>query len=142
MTPLERMEVELACTRQINRFAMLNDAHDHHELAALFTQDGSFARPTDPDTPISGRSTILDFFKGRPKRITKHVMGNTVVEVLSTTQATARSEVILYVGQQQGDQVIIMQTLVGEFHDHLQKTEDGWLFSKRRGTLTMQSPSL
>ncbi|MFN3474307.1 MAG: nuclear transport factor 2 family protein [Blastomonas sp.] len=115
-------EVEL----QIRRFAMLNDAHDSDGLAAMFTRDGSFARPSDPDAPVIGRDNILAFFRDRPRRTTRHVMANTIVDIVSDREVRAHSYVALYMAD---------KTLVGDFHDRLVLEDGVWLFAERRGTL-------
>lgn len=120
------MDVEWAVERQIRRFAMLNDAHDHDGLAAMFTDDGSFARPTEPDAPVVGREAIRAFFRDRPKRVTRHVMANVLVEILSDREVSAHSYVVLHMAD---------RTLVGDFFDRLILRDGIWLFAQRRGTL-------
>jgi hypothetical protein len=112
--------------QRIRRFAMLNDAHDHDGIAALFTADGSFARPSDPDAPVIGPEAIRTFFRERPRRETRHVMANTVVDFASETQASAHSYVVLYLAD---------KVLVGDFHDQLVLQDGEWMFAQRRGTL-------
>lgn len=105
---------------------MLNDAHDADGLAAMFTPDGSFARPSDPDSPVVGRENIHAFFRDRPRRVTRHVMANTVVEMASETEARAHSYVVLYMAD---------KTLIGDFHDRLELHDGVWLFAERCGSL-------
>ncbi|MCG6120393.1 MAG: nuclear transport factor 2 family protein [Blastomonas sp.] len=118
--------IAFAVELQIRRFAMLNDAHDADALAAMFTQDGSFARPSEPEAPVVGRENIRAFFRDRPKRTTRHVMTNTLVEPLSDHEVRAHSYVVLYLAD---------KTLVGDFHDRLVLEKGTWLFAERRGTL-------
>lgn len=139
MTPSERLEIEQAIERQIRRFAALNDAHRHEEMVAMFTADGSFARPTDPDNPVYGRDDLLTFFGSRPKRLTCHTMVNTLVDVISPTEAKATSKVILYVGQEGTGLASLAETLIGSFDDHMVKPDDDWLFQSRRGSLLMKA---
>lgn len=119
-------EIEWTVERRIRRFAQLNDAHDHDALAAMFTADGSFARPSDPSVPILGREAIRAFFRDRPQRITRHVMANTLVDIVSDRQVRAHSYVVLYMAD---------KTLIGDFFDHLVLQDGVWLFAERRGTL-------
>lgn len=119
-------DIAWAIELQIRRFAMLNDAHDAEGLAAMFTESGSFARPSEPDAPVVGRDAIHAFFRDRPKRVSRHVMANTLVEIVSDTQARAHSYVVLYMAD---------KTLVGDFHDRLELHDGTWLFAERRGTL-------
>lgn len=120
------MDIEWAVERQIRRFAMLNDAHDHDGLAAMFTDDGSFARPTEPDAPIIGKEAIRTFFRDRPKRVTRHVMANVLVDGVSEGVVRAHSYVVLHMAD---------KTLVGDFFDRLVLQDGQWLFAERRGTL-------
>lgn len=120
------MEIEWAVERQIRRFAMLNDAHDADGLAAMFTADGSFARPSEPDAPVAGREAIGAFFRDRPRRVTRHVMANTIVDILSDREVRAHSYVVLYMAD---------KTLIGDFHDRMELHDGVWLFAERRGSL-------
>ncbi|MFM9897184.1 nuclear transport factor 2 family protein [Sphingorhabdus sp.] len=120
------IEIEWAVKKQIQCFAMLNDAHDHDGLAAMFTDDGSFARPSDPGTPIIGKEPLRAFFRDRPKRTTRHVMSNIMVEILSETEVRAHSYVLLYMSD---------KVMVGDFLDRLVLQDGCWLFTERRGTL-------
>lgn len=130
MDPIVRSVLEQQVARQIYRFAQANDDHDHDALCDMFTPDGSFARPTEPDRPIVGREHIRAFLNGRPARRTKHFMANVVVDILSGTEAIARSYILLYAGAT-GETV-----LAGEFADELTRDETGvWLFRSRRGSL-------
>jgi len=127
---LARAMAEQAIAAQIYRFAQANDAHDHDALAEMFTQDGTFARPTEPDRPVEGREAIRAFFRDRPARRTRHVMANVVVDFLSETEARARSYVVLYSGER-GETV-----LIGDFDDRLVLESDRvWRFASRRGSL-------
>lgn len=119
-------DIEWVVERQVRRFAMLNDAHDHDSLAAMFTDDGSFARPTQPDAPIVGKEAIRAFFRDRPKRITRHVMANTVVDIVSDRAVRAHSYVLLH---------MTGTVLVGDFFDQLVLQDGVWLFAERRGML-------
>lgn len=129
MTRDECHTIEIACERLIRQFALLNDAHDHAALAALFTEDGSFARPTNPDEPIEGRAAIHAFFRDRPARTTRHLMSNIVVTVESPTRARAHSYVLLVTGER-GEKM-----LTGDFHDVFVFGAGCWKFARRRGSL-------
>jgi len=54
MTPDERRAIEWDCSQLILRYANLNDEGRWEEVAALYTEDGSMARPTQPDAPVVG----------------------------------------------------------------------------------------
>lgn len=133
MDDAARFAIEYACERLIRHFAQRNDAHDHDAIADMFVEDGSFARPTDPDNPVTGREEIRSFFRDRPKRTTRHVMANIVVDVIDDRFARARSYVVLYSGED-GSNV-----LVGDFEDSFRRGDDGaWKFQSRAGSLAFR----
>ncbi|MFN6980743.1 MAG: nuclear transport factor 2 family protein [Brevundimonas sp.] len=134
----ERLEIEQACERQIRRFAFFNDTQQHQNLVDLFTEDGAFARPTEPDTVIQGRAAILDFFVSRPARLTRHLMCNTVVEVQSAEEARAYSTVVLYIGDDSTSPAKLAATLIGGFADTLRRVDEEWLFAARHGSLAIR----
>jgi len=139
-TEAERFAAEWACERLIRRFALLNDAGEYEELAALFVEDGSFARPTDPDNPVVGRQAILDFFRTRPKRTTRHLMSNIVVDIEGDGgTARAVSYVTLYSGSAGGALPISADPvqLIGAYHDKFILTDAGWRFIERRGSVAL-----
>lgn len=141
MTDSDTQAIELACTRLINQFANFNDAGRHDELAALFTEDGQYARPTEPDNYVQGRAAILAAFKGRPAdKLTRHLITNIVVDVTGPASATGICYVTLYAGstgkpaEKHGYQANPSQ-LIGEYHDVFVLSPGGWKFSKRQGRL-------
>ena len=136
MTRAERLFEEMAIERLIRRYAFFNDALDHDALAEMFTKDGSFARPTDPDSPVQGKEALRAFFRDRPARHTRHLMCNTVVEIEGPEAASARSYVVMVVaplGEGKAESL-----LAGDFHDRLMKVDGEWKFQSRRGTLALK----
>ena len=59
MTEAERRAIEQDCERLIKLYVNLNDARDWPAVAALYTEDARFARPSKPDEFIGGREAIL-----------------------------------------------------------------------------------
>ncbi|MEO8778639.1 MAG: nuclear transport factor 2 family protein [Rhodanobacter sp.] len=132
----ERHLAEHHCERQIRRFALLSDAGHYEELVSLFTLDGSFARPSDPEHPIKGRESILKSFQNRPRRLTRHVVSNVVVDLVNPNEAHAISYIVLYRGTTGAfSGPAQMAPLVGGFRDNLVRVDDTWLFKSRRGSL-------
>jgi Nuclear transport factor 2 (NTF2) domain. len=131
--------IEWDCTKLINRYTLLNDAADWEAVAALYTEDGRMARPSAPDQPIIGRDAILAAFKGRPARAARHVISNIVVDVVSGTEATATSVIVLYQGNASETGGLPVRDpkgpLIGTYTDRLRKTPEGWRFAERRGGL-------
>jgi hypothetical protein len=139
LSDVEEAAIRDICERQILKFARLNDAGEHQALAAMFTETGTFARPADPDNYVQGPDAIFAFFRDRPARRTRHIMTNILVEVESAERARAHSLVTLFVGSEKSEALQCDAVLVGDFHDHLEKIGNHWLFAERRGNLTFKS---
>ena len=77
MTDAERRAAEADCERLIKRYVNLGDAQDWAAVAALYTQDAVFRRPSGGE-PIVGRAAILARFLARPPRAQRHVVANGV----------------------------------------------------------------
>ena len=139
LTDLDRVLITDACTRQILRYARLNDAAEHEAVAAMFTQDGILARPSQPDRLLTGRAEILASLRSRAPRLTRHVVSNIEVRAQSPQHACASSTVVLYSGGGSEPTPGIAAISVGSFHDVLRKVDGEWLFAERRGSVSMQS---
>jgi hypothetical protein len=140
MSDVERMAAEWACERLVRKFAMLNDDRDHEGLAALFTEDGSFSRPLDPDNPIVGRDNIMVMFRDRPPRLSRHIMTNSVIDIASSTEARGRSY-LTFVSSTDVDSPRPVKAEpaihVGQYDDVFVLTDKGWRFKERRGSLSL-----
>lgn len=124
---LDQMLAERAIERLLLDYAALNDAGEWDALAALFLPDGRTNRPTAPHVFIEGRETILEAFRARPARVSRHIIANVRVTV-SGEEATATSQILLFTGA-------TTPPLVGSYQDRLRKTAQGWRFAERRGSL-------
>lgn len=139
MDEAQRRAIEWDCTTLINRYTLLNDAADWDAVAALYTEDGSMARPSAPDKPVTGREAILAAFRSRPPRAARHVVSNVVVDVESETEARATSVIVLYQGTGEARGGLPVRDasgpLIGTYTDRLRKTAEGWRFAQRIGGL-------
>jgi ketosteroid isomerase-like protein len=139
MTEDERRAIEQDCERLIKRYVNLNDAQDWPAVAALYTEDARFARPSQPGVFIAGRDAILASFLARPARAQRHVIANVVVEIDDADHARAFSVIVLYMGDKPEDGGLPVQDpnspLIGTFTDRLVRTRDGWRFAERVGGL-------
>jgi pimeloyl-ACP methyl ester carboxylesterase len=133
--------IEETCSRQILRYARLVDEEAYEELAQLFTQEGVFIRPADPDNPRRGRKLILESFKSRPPRRSLHVVYDIKVQVESPSCARATSEVILFSVENTTSSPPAIVKAVGSFTDVLHRVGDDWLFASRQGRITSRSPA-
>ena len=138
MTDAERRAVEADCERLIKRYVNLGDAQDWAAVAALYTQDAVFRRPSGGE-PIVGRAAILAGFLARPPRAQRHVIANVVVDVEDADHARAFSVIVLYQGDPAPDGELPAMSagspLVGTFTDRLVRTPEGWRFAERIGGL-------
>lgn len=138
MTEQERRAIEQDCERLIKLYVNFNDAQDWEAVAALYTEDARFARPSKPDEFVHGRAAILAGFTARPPRAQRHVIANTVVEVEDADHARAFSVIVLYQGNPApaGELPAISgPPLIGTFTDKLVRTAEGWRFAERVGGL-------
>lgn len=135
----ERRAIEQDCERLIRRYVNLNDAQDWEAVAALYTEDARFARPSKPGEFVAGRAAILASFRARPPRAQRHVIANTVVEVEGPATARAFSVIVLYMGDVPEEGGLPVQDpkspLIGTFTDLIVNTPDGWRFKERVGGL-------
>jgi len=149
MDRIDRMLIEHECQKLILRYAHLNDAGAWQELADTFTDDATFARPSAPDDIIRGRKDILASFAARDPGYSTHVVTNILVTAESPTMATARSTIQLFLAtgpddpeDSRADRVVASHAraapLIGEFLDRLRLENDQWLFSERRGRVTIR----
>ena len=141
MDAMQKMQIEQACTKLVNQFAVFNDHGRFTELAALFTDTATYARPIAPDVLIEGRDNICATFEARPKeRVGRHIISNIVIDVQGLERATGLCYVLLYTGstdkpaEKFGLQAVGPQ-LVGEFHDEFVLTPAGWKFQVRKGRI-------
>ena len=128
MTRAEERAIEHDCARLIALYANLIDACEWEAVAELFAPDGRMSRPTEPDTWVEGREAILEGFRARLPRKTRHLCTNLVVTVVTDAEARGESAMALFLSNE--------VCKVGRFEDRFVLTSAGWRFAERRGTLT------
>lgn len=132
-----RRAIEADVTRLIHEYVWANDAQDWEKCASLYTPDAVFRRPSGGD-PVVGREAILASFTARPPRAQRHVMANTLVEVVSESEARVKSVIVLYMGDAAEDGLPVQDPkspLIGTFEDRVVKIAEGWRFAERTGGL-------
>lgn len=137
MTNIDRFIAEHACERLIKRFAVLNDENRYEEMVQMFTEDGSFARPSQPENLISGRQALLESFQSRPLRLSRHFISNVVVDIKSETTATALSYVLLFTSEADAKEASAPY-LFGRFKDRFKCVNGEWLFAQRLGSIDLK----
>jgi hypothetical protein len=141
MTESEIFAIEWQCEKLCRQFANYNDQNDFRAVCDLFAEDGSFWRPSVPDTEIRGRETIYEAFLQRPPLVIRHIVSNCLIDVLSGTEAAGHSYLIfLAVPLTEEPLPLVAGPLhVGEFRDRFVKTNDGWKFLERKGSLALKT---
>ena len=138
---LELMSAQWECEQLIRRYGHLNDAKDYEQLVELFAEDGVLMRPDGRDSPIVGRQAILNFFRSRPHRLSRHLINNPVITVTSETAAQGISYVVLYATisaeMAKGKIPRADRRIIGCFKDKFVNTAEGWRFAERCCTLVM-----
>ncbi|MFC4256777.1 nuclear transport factor 2 family protein [Altererythrobacter xixiisoli] len=139
MNEEQRRAIEADCERLIKLYVNLNDAQDWDAVAALYTEDARFARPSKPGEFVEGRAAILTSFTARPPRAQRHVISNIVVDVEDADNARGFSVIVLYMGDRPEDGGLPVQDpkspLIGTYTDRLVRTAEGWRFAERVGGL-------
>ncbi|RQV07407.1 nuclear transport factor 2 family protein [Burkholderia cenocepacia] len=141
MTELELLAAKQACQDLVVRFARLSDERDATGLAGLFADDAVMRRPDGSE--LRGRTAIAAAYADRPAdRITRHHVGNVLIELQSPVSAAGTSSVLLWTasaadpagpfGRPAGARQVI-----GEFHDRYVKTDGGWRFTERVARFTL-----
>jgi ketosteroid isomerase-like protein len=139
MDDIQTLMIERACARLVLEFAKFNDDLDHEALADLFTEDCVFARPLDPQYPYYGKDKVHAIFRDRHARLTRHVMTNILITVVSETEAKGNSYVTMISSAnadtsepREGEGIFF-----GSFDDEFVKTDGGWKFKARLGNVAL-----
>jgi ketosteroid isomerase-like protein len=141
MTETERLQIELACARVVTQFSNYNDKRDFDALCSLFTEDGAFARPTDPENYITGRNNILAAFKARPNdRITRHLITNIVIDVIDAAWARGTCYATLFMAPVDAEPAMFgvkagASQFIGEFEMDFRRTVEGWKIARQGGRI-------
>ncbi|VVD63542.1 nuclear transport factor 2 family protein [Pandoraea cepalis] len=132
---LDALLAKQACHDLVMRFVACNDRRDAQGLAALFAEAGVLVRPNGD--ALIGPVVIAAAYAQRPvDRLTRHLVGNVLIDVTSPTRAIGSSTVLLWSGSAhdvpgpfgrpaQGRQVM------GEFEDTFVRTAQGWRIARR-----------
>lgn len=137
ISAVEKLCITQECTNLINLYSALNDAGEYERLVGLFTEGGTFARPSRPEEILTGRDMILQAFQARPPRKSVHVVSNIMIIIESGAAATARSIITLYSAALETP-IAAPPFMVGHFTDEIVKQGATWLFASRRGMIDFQ----
>lgn len=116
-----------------------NDHGDFRAVSELFTEDGAFARPTDPENFTVGRQQILQAYESRPRdRIARHIISNVIITVVDARQALGTCYATLFMAPVDAEKARFgikanSSQLVGEFDLEFALTDAGWKISRQTG---------
>ena len=136
------METELACMRLLNQFTTLNDAGRYEELVELFAEDGQFARPTAPDSFVTGRAAILESFESRRSdRVSRHLLTNILISQTgdNTACGTAYARLVTALPGNRADMGLKANPveLVGDYRVDFRRTAEGWKIARLTGEIIL-----
>ncbi|VVD73663.1 nuclear transport factor 2 family protein [Pandoraea communis] len=137
---LEALLAKQACHDLVMRFVACNDRRDPQGLAALFAENGVLVRPNG-DT-LAGPAAIAAAYADRPAdRLTRHLVGNVLIDVTSPTSAIGSSTVLLWSGSAQDTpgpfgRPAQGRQVMGEFEDTFVRTAQGWRIARREARFT------
>jgi hypothetical protein len=128
------------CEQLLFRAARFTDLAQWDDLAAIFAQEGKLIRPSDPGNPIIGRVNILASLRTRPRRITRHVLSNIIVDAQSAVAAHISSTVTLFTGCTSSNPAPVkgQRILVGNFEDDVVWIQSKWVFIARAGSMSLE----
>ncbi len=141
MDELKSLLIERACSRLVLLAAEHADQQRPAEFAALFAPDAVLSRPNAE--PLRGREAIHAAYAQRPaSRITRHVVTNIRVELLSATDARATSTVLLWAGSTDDEpgpngRPARAGQVLGEFDDRFTLTPEGWRIAARQASFLL-----
>lgn len=138
----EKHAIERECEKLVIAFCNHNDARDYEALADLFTEDGVFARPSDPSNPIKGRANIRERFGAKPRELlTRHLVTNVLITVESREAARGVSYMTLFTGQEpEGAKLPVPASStvqIGAVKSRFVRTIHGWRIAEHIGSLAL-----
>jgi ketosteroid isomerase-like protein len=134
----KRLRIEAECARLPLLFAKYADNGDHEALAALFTEDCTFARPFQPDFPFFGRDRVQAIFRDRQPILVRHIVTNVLVEAISEIEARGTNYLTMLSSHASTEPPQEAGGIyVGGFEDHYVRTGEGWQFMSRYGQVAL-----
>ena len=154
MTDEQAATIITLCRNLIMRYAVAIDAQDFEAFVAVFTEEGSFARPGMP--VLRGRQAIRDFLVdlrgqrlgGNPDgHLQRHLFTTVWIDPVSATEARGVSCALAYRDEHFNGVVpsaMRMPELLIEYRDRFERRDGQWLlhdhvathlFSNRAGVI-------
>jgi 3-phenylpropionate/cinnamic acid dioxygenase small subunit len=144
-TETEIRNAEQACGALAIEYAEIVDTKEYARLREIFADDAAFTLPMNPQNTIRGVDNIIAMFNSRPRnRLTQHMISNIRVRVETPDSACGTCRVVLFTSDEaepetpEGRQASPKQML-GTYYDRYTRTQLGWRFAERRGTITFHT---
>lgn len=145
MNDVRSLIAERACERLLVEYCRRVDFGEGAGIADLFTEDGVWS---GVDLTLTGRDEIREWFTRRQaleRRVSRHVCTNMMITLVAPDRADSTSYLINYRhDRQEGDLSLPVPAevpkFVGECHDELRLTPDGWRFARRHVDVAFARP--
>jgi hypothetical protein len=132
MDRLEALEMQVACTDVLNRYAQAVNDHDVETFVSMFAVDGIWARP---GMVMRGRDKIRAFISGifSPDRPVRHVNGGAVIDPVGPGEARVRSITCVFDTDQfiGGKALMKSPAYLAEYDDQMRRVDGRWLIAHR-----------
>ena len=129
----QRFAIEWDCQKVSRQYYHLMDQRNYDDAIMLFSTD---VRWEVMGLDLHGRKAVRDAFSGLTDSTIRHVLTNTIVDVVDKDNANAVSYVTIYVEKgfpDDGPLSFDGPNRLGENHDKLVRMEDGWRIAHRTG---------
>lgn len=139
----KRQAIEQDCRQVVLRSARYLDVGNFPAFANLFTTDAIWARH---DHNLQGREDIRAFLQARGQQnIVRHIVSNLLVEATDLFTANSVAYVMNYQSAGEANETNLpapldLPHLIGEWHDRLERTDEGWRIAERRTQVIFRDP--
>ncbi len=140
MDRLDRIEIELACHRIINRYAVAAGEQDLDTFVGLFAEDGVWTRP---GMVMTGRAQMRAFME-QPElpKVFRHVNGTAVIDVIDIDHAKGISYTGVYnapAGHKDGPIPMHGPDYIVEYRDQYKRVAGEWYIARRDTTVLFRN---
>jgi len=135
MNEEQRFAIEWDCQKLLRQYYHLMDQRNYDDATMMLSTD---VRWEVMGLDLRGRKAVRDAFIGLTNSTIRHILTNMIVDVVDENHANAVSYVTIYVekGFPDGRPIPFEgSNRLGENHDKLVRTEDGWRIAYRIGRL-------
>ncbi|MCJ0765507.1 nuclear transport factor 2 family protein [Variovorax terrae] len=134
LEPIDILSAKAELSELMSRVNRHYELHEYTEMVALYTEDAHYANWRGD---VCGRAAILQLMRDRePDRLVRHVLSNTVIDLLNRDSAQGLCYVTAYINHH-GHPVTRAVAQVGppafaEYHFAFRRVDGRWLISRKR----------